>query len=277
MSELPSGPADTYALGRSDAETRRLILQHQLYGPFTRQFLTAAGITAGMRVLDVGSGAGDVALLLAELVGPQGRVIGVDSNAEILEVARARVRSAGWATVAFRTGDVLELELEEAVDAVVGRWVLQYSPDPTALLRRAQGWLRPGGIVAFQEIDLSVPPRTYPSGPLHDQVVRWTTPPPGAPGPDPQMGLKLFTTFLKAGLPAPQLRRDAPLGGGSSWPGYAYVAETVRSLLPFLERLGAVRPDEVDIDTLEARLRTEVIDRNGIQLLPAIVGACTHT
>lgn len=277
MTEPPSDHADTYALGRSDAETRRLILQHQLYGPFTRQFLTAAGITAGMRVLDVGSGAGDVALLLAELVGPQGQVIGVDTNAEILEVARARAQAAGWPTVAFQSGDALELELEEAVDAVVGRWVLQYAPDPAALLRRARDWLRPGGIVAFQEIDLSIPPRAYPTGPLHDQVVRWTTPPPGAPGPDPVMGLKLFTTFLQAGLPAPQLRRDAPLGGGPGWPGYAYVAETVRSLLPFLQRLGAARPEEVDIDTLETRLRTEVTNHEGIQLLPAIVGAWSRT
>jgi hypothetical protein len=91
------------------------------------------------------------------------------------------------------------------------------------------------------------------------------------------MGLKLFTTFLEADLPAPQLRRDVPLGGGPNWPGYAYVAETVRSLLPFLQRLGAVRPEDVDIDTLEARLRAEVIDQDGIQLLPAIVGAWSRT
>ena len=96
MSELPSDASDGYVLGRSDAETRRLIVQHQLYGPFTRQFLTAAGITAGMKVLDVGSGAGDVALLLAELVGPQGRVVGVDTNAEILDTAASRVQAAGW-------------------------------------------------------------------------------------------------------------------------------------------------------------------------------------
>jgi hypothetical protein len=67
------------------------------------------------------------------------------------------------------------------------------------------------------------------------------------------MGLKLFTTYLAAGLPAPQLRRDAPMGGGPGWPGYAYVAATVRSLLPFMERAGLVRADEVDVDTLEER------------------------
>jgi SAM-dependent methyltransferase len=228
-------------------------------------------------VLDVGSGAGDVALLVAQLVGPQGEVVGVDMNPEILEVARARVRAAGWANVAFQAGDVMGLALEGHFDAVVGRWVLQYTPDPVALLRRARNWLRPGGIVAFQEIDLSSPPRAYPTGPLHEQVVRWTTPPPGSPGPDPQMGLKLFTTFLQAGLPAPQLRRDVPVGGGPGWLGFAYVADTVRSLLPFLERVGAVRPDEVDIDTLEERLRAEVAGQDGIQLLPAIVGAWART
>ncbi len=142
MSELPSDAVDDYALGRSEAETRRLIVQHQLYGPFTRQFLAGAGVTAGMKVLDVGSGAGDVALLVAQLVGPQGEVVGVDMNPGILEVARARVRAAGWANVAFQAGDVMGLELEGTFDAVVGRWVLQYAPDPVALLRRAAGWLR---------------------------------------------------------------------------------------------------------------------------------------
>lgn len=277
MHQLPSDPPDSYALGRSDAETRRLIRQHQLYGPFTRQFLTAAGITAGMKVLDVGSGAGDVTLLLADLVGPQGQVIGVDTNAEILQVARSRVQAVGWATVTFQPGDIMELDLDRDFDAVAGRWILQYTPDPVALLRRARTWLRPGGIVAFQEIDLSSPPRAYPTGPVHEQVLRWTTPPPGAPGPDPQMGLKLFTTFLQAGLPAPQLRHDVPVGGGPGWPGFAYVADTVRSLLPFLERVGTVRPDEVEVDTLEERLRAEVASQDGIQLLPAIVGAWART
>jgi SAM-dependent methyltransferase len=277
MNQLPSDPADSYALGRSDAETRRLILQQQLYGPFTRQFLTAAGITAGMKVLDVGSGAGDVTLVLADLVGPRGQVIGVDVNGEILQVARSRVQAVGWGTVTFHAGDILDLDLDRAFDVVAGRWILQYTPDPVALLRRVRNGLRPGGIVAFQEIDLSSPPRGYPTGPLHEQVVRWTTPPPGSPGPDPQMGLKLFKTFLQAGLPAPQLRRDVPVGGGPGWPGFAYVADTVRSLLPFLERVGAVRPDEVDIDTLEERLRAEVASQDGIQLLPAIVGAWART
>jgi SAM-dependent methyltransferase len=120
MSELPPGPPDGYVLGRSDAETRRLIAQHQLYGPFTRQFLVAAGITAGMRVLDT---------------------------------AAARVQAAGWSTVVLRGGDVLRLDLE-GFDAVVGRWVLQYTPDPAGLLRRARDGLGPGGVVGQDGVQL---------------------------------------------------------------------------------------------------------------------------
>jgi ubiquinone/menaquinone biosynthesis C-methylase UbiE len=264
---------DNYALGRSAAETQRLILQNQIYGPFSRQFLSAAGITAGMKVLDFGSGAGDVALLLADLVGPEGRIVGIDSNVEILDTARARVQAAGWKNVEFRHGDIQNLDVDHDFDAVVGRWVLMYVPDPVALLRKLPAYLRPGGIVAFQESDLSTPPRTYPSMPLHEDVRRWTTPPPGAPGPDLEMGPKLYATFLNAGLPAPHLRLDTPIGGGRSWPGYAYIANTVRSLLPFMTKVGAATADEVDIDTLEDRLRAEVLGHDGIQILAAVVGA----
>ena len=272
-----SDGSDGYALGRSEAETERLIVQHQLFGQLTRQFFVAAGLTKGMQVLDLGSGAGDVALTLAELVGPQGSVIGVDTNADILDTARRRVEATGWSNVEFRHGDIHDLDVGNQFDAVVGRWVLMYVPDPAKLLSIVAGRLRPGGIVAFQESDLRNPLRPYPPVPLHEQVARWTTPPAGAPGPDVEMGPKLFQTYLAAGLPAPQLRVDAAIGGGPDWPGYRYLAGTVRSLLPFLEQIGAVTATEVDIDTLEARLRDEVVAVNGIQILPLLFGAWTRT
>ena len=69
-------------MGRSREETDRLIRQSQLYDDLTRRFLKKAGLGNGMRVLDIGSGAGDVALTAAELVGPEGQVVGVDVNAK---------------------------------------------------------------------------------------------------------------------------------------------------------------------------------------------------
>jgi SAM-dependent methyltransferase len=266
-------PSDSYALGRSTAETRRLIRQSQIYGPITRQFLVSAGIGTGMKVLDVGSGAGDVALLVADLVGPRGSVVGVEMNPAILETARTRVDAVGWTNVAFLDGDVTSIALDDDFDAVVGRWILMYLPDPVAVIRGLVGRVRPGGVIAFQENDFTYPPTTFPPAPLHQQVMRWTTPPPGGGGPDQQMGSKLYQTYLDAGLPAPKLRLDAPVGGGEDWPGYAYVADTVRSLLPMMERMGLVSAEDVDVETLADRLRAEALEQRGVQMLPIVMGA----
>jgi ubiquinone/menaquinone biosynthesis C-methylase UbiE len=266
-------PSDSYALGRTMAETRRLMRQAQIYGPITRQFLVSAGIGTGMKVLDVGSGAGDVALLLADLVGPRGNVVGVEMNADILETARARVNAVGWTNVTFLDGDVTSIVLDDDFDAVVGRWILMYLPDPVPVLRGLAERVRPGGTIAFQENDFTYPPTTFPPAPLHQQIMRWTTPPSGSGGPDQQMGSRLYQTYLDAGLPAPQLRLDAPVGGGENWPGYAYVADTIRSLLPMLEQMGHISAEDVDIETLANRLRAEVVDQRGVQMLPIVMGA----
>src|SRR5918911_250078 len=170
MSEID--PSDTYALGRSAAETQRLIRQAQIYGPHTRQFFATAGITAGMKVLDVGSGAGDVALLLADLVGPRGAVIGVETNPTILDTARARVRAVGWTNVTFLEGDVHSIDLDDDFDAVVGRWVLMYLPDGAAVPNHLPRRWRPGGFVALKENDFPYPPMSFPPAPLHQQVMR---------------------------------------------------------------------------------------------------------
>ena len=267
--------ADTYALGRSEAETRRLILQHQIYGPLTRRLFEAAGIGAGMRVLDVGSGAGDVALLLADLVGPRGRVVGIDLNAAILETARARVQAAGWRNVTFHAGDVREAPLEAEFDAIVGRWILMHVPDPVQVLGFLATRLRPGGVIALQESDFGYPPATFPPSELWEQVRRWGVPPDGAApgGPNIRMGMKLFQAYLDAGLPAPELRLEAPIGGGPDWPGYEYVAETMRSLLPRLQRLDGLDPAEVGIDTLADRLRRDALAGGRVQVLPVVIGA----
>ena len=81
-----------YTMGRSAEETERLIEQSQLYDDVTRRFFLRSGIAKGMKVLDVGSGAGDVALTVAEFVGPEGKVVGVDVNPDVLKTAQERGR-----------------------------------------------------------------------------------------------------------------------------------------------------------------------------------------
>src|SRR3954447_11004730 len=102
-------PEPLYALGHSQAEIDRLLAQARMFQPFTRQFLIEAGIAPGMRVLDVGTGAGDVAFLAASMVGATGAVVAVDRSATALALAEARARSMEFRNVSFRAGDPAEL------------------------------------------------------------------------------------------------------------------------------------------------------------------------
>ena len=94
----------SYVFGHSDEEIQRLVRLSRLYNPCTRRFLDQAGISAGMKVLDVGSGPGEVAQLLAERVGPGGAVVGVELDPATLDIARARARVAGYENVSFVKG-----------------------------------------------------------------------------------------------------------------------------------------------------------------------------
>src|SRR5690242_9611805 len=122
-------------------------------GPVTRRIFSVAGIAPGMRVLDVGSGNGEVAFLAAALVGHDGLVIGTDRVPGPIAAARARAQARSLRNVDFRVGDPGEMTFERPFDAVVGRYVLQFNPDPAAMLRKLAGHLRPGGVVAFHELD----------------------------------------------------------------------------------------------------------------------------
>src|SRR5262249_3929812 len=140
-------PEATYSLGQSDQETQRLMAQARLLNLPLRRLLEDAGISPGMRVLDVGSGAGDVSLAGADLVGPNGAVVGVDVNPAILETARRRAQDAGLGNSVFVVGDIQQqLPLEGEFDALVGRLVLTHLADPAAVLRKLLRHLRSGGI-----------------------------------------------------------------------------------------------------------------------------------
>src|SRR3984957_20759486 len=135
---------DAYVLGHSEAELKRLATQARLIDPITRRFLVSAGIREGMRVLDVGSGVGDVAILLAGLVGQSGEVVGTDLAQPAIDAALRRVRASSLANVMFRHGDPATMIFDKPFDAVLGRSVLQFIPDPSATIARLSSHLRPG-------------------------------------------------------------------------------------------------------------------------------------
>jgi ubiquinone/menaquinone biosynthesis C-methylase UbiE len=94
-----------YALGYTNAENDRLIRQAARIAPITERLFREAGIGPGQRVLDLGSGMGDVAILAARIVGPSGEVVGFERDASSIARARARVAQVGLRNVSFTQTD----------------------------------------------------------------------------------------------------------------------------------------------------------------------------
>ncbi len=266
-----------YPLAQAPADIQRLIARVSRRNPGTREVLRRAGLAPGVRVLDAGSGAGDVAMMAAELVGPTGSVLGVDRDAASLEVARARARAAGLERVEFRAGDVQDaatLESTGSFDAVVGRLVLMYTREPAATLRGLAGLARPGAVVAFEEIDFAVVGSVmHPPGPLFRRTNEWIREAFGRIGAHPAMGFELHATFLAAGLPSPMLRLDALIGAGPESDLYETVAGVIASLLPKLVELGIATTEEAAVETLSARLRDEAVALGATLAAPLLIGA----
>ena len=264
----------TYTLGRTSHETTRLIEQSRIYGESTTRLCKRAGIAEGMRVLEIGSGAGDVALTLAELVGPSGQVIGVDVNATILDTARQRVTDAGVRNAEFVVGDARTLDFSDKFDAIVGRFVLMYMADPREAFTKLRTHLKPGGIAAFQEPEYTLyPSLLHPETPLMNQFIEWILDVFEYSGSHLDMGIGLYRAFVDAGLPPPAMHLESPIGAAGAWAGYQYMATIFQSLLPLLEKYGLATAEQVDVDTLATRLRQEVLASKRPFFLPLHVTA----
>ena len=270
--ETPAGQQPFYALGHSEQELQRLSRQGQLLGPFTRQLFKEAGISRGMRVLDVGCGSGDVAFLAADLVGLSGEVVGVDRERTAVDWANARAHRRGTRNLNFIEGDPAEMEVDQQFDAIVGRLVLMYYPDPVDTIRKLMRHVRPEGLIVFQELDLENA-RSLPVAPLFERSVGWIKQTLSATGARIQLGLELYPVCLAAGLPGPSMRVDALIGGGPQCPAYELVAEVVQSLLPVMEKLKIATAAEVGISTLVQRMRDEVVTLRGVVRSAGFIGA----
>jgi SAM-dependent methyltransferase len=230
-----------------------------------------------MRVLDVGCGPGDVSVPLAERVGRDGEVVGVDTNDRVLQLARARASASGATQVRFVHTDLRELPVDTLFDAVVGRFVLMYLADPADVVRRVAQYVRPGGVVAFQEFQFEFTPLASAPVPLFDQFRSWGLAVFRRAGIDTGMGLRLWQVFLDAELPAPTLHLDGYLARPGDELAARVVANSLRSALPLVEQFGIATAAEVDIDTFAQRYLADLATSGAVHMLPPTVRAWART
>ena len=266
-----SSSTPPYALGSTDAEHERLIRQAARLAPCTERLFREAGIGPGQRVLDLGSGVGDVAMLAARLVGPSGEVVGIERDAHSIARARARVAEAGLHNVSFTQSDASQVDGDQPFDAAVGRFILQFLPEPVAVLRSVSRLVRPGGVLAFHE------PSYAPFLSLSSHLPLWFASVSLAReafegcGANTEIGVALHRIFQDAGLPAPSMRLEMLLGCDPDFTRWIY--DVLCSLRPKIVQLNLSMKALGDFETLPGRLQAEVAASNTVVPWIALVGA----
>lgn len=249
-----------YALGNTDSEHDRLARQAAKFDPITERLFRDAGIGPGQRVVELGSGAGDVAMLVARIVGPSGEVVGLELSADSVRYATERVAKAGLNNVRFTQTDIGQITDDRKYDAAVGRFILQHVPDPAAVVRSLTRLVRPGGAIAFQEAYLSLVLSIAAPSPLNfaaRSLVRGTIRQSGA---NSDIGISLRSVFAAAGLPAPSMHLEMPLSDedGNS----RQLVDLLQSLRPRIDASDSRLAMLGDLETLAQRLADEIAISN---------------
>lgn len=260
-----------YALGYTSSEQDRLIRQAARINPIVERLFREGGIGPGQRVLDLGSGVGDVSMVLARLVGPTGEVVGFERDGSSIAVAQRRVAEAGFRNVSFIQTDASQIDAEKPFDAAVGRFILMFLPDPKAVLKNLARLVRPGGVLAFQEPSW-LPFVAFASPlPLWSSVVSSVAETFRRSGVNLEMGPELYGLFQEIGLPAPEVFLEMPVGSDADFT--RVIPEVLDSLRPLAVRHAVELEGLGDPATLAGRVQAEIEAAQALVSWMALVGA----
>ncbi|MBW8837703.1 MAG: methyltransferase domain-containing protein [Burkholderia sp.] len=252
---------------QGDDEGRRLMRQAAYLAPHTLRALRAAGIGPGSRVLDLGCGMGDVALLSAELGAT---VVSIERDPAVAAAARERLGTR----VEVVVGDIADANVAGPFDAITGRLIMMYVRDPAAVLRDLVARvLRPGGAVAIVEYDFRST-LMLPGASLLRETIATVCKIIAAAGFHGDLGLRLPDVFVAAGLPLPQLEAHLWTSVGDDLAPEMATA-VLRNTLPLGEKLGITKASDFDLATLPARMRADRAD--GIGVGPLVVSAVARS
>ncbi|HKE96438.1 MAG TPA: class I SAM-dependent methyltransferase [Povalibacter sp.] len=195
---------DQYILGHTQGEYERLIRQAEVWERATRQALRQVGLGAGDRALDVGCGPCDAMRLMAECVGPEGQVTGIDINGELGRHAIDRLNQTGPAIHNFVHGDISQMTRIEGgpFDLVFARLLLFHLRDPVATLRLLWRSVRMGGVLMIMDYDTTVM-RSEPQIPAVERAMRLCNDTFRRNGRDIEVGVRMPGMFMEAGVGVP--------------------------------------------------------------------------
>jgi SAM-dependent methyltransferase len=165
MSETIGERLGRYVLDSSDEDLQRLLKLAVVAAEPARAAFRDVGIQPGWRVIDCGCGPLGALAVMAEMVGPEGHVVGIDFSEPAVERARSIVSTLGLSNVEVRVGDIHDIDVQAlggAFDLAYTRLFLMHQHDPARTLRRIGALLRPGGWLVAHEALRSPPPRSSP-------------------------------------------------------------------------------------------------------------------
>src|SRR5215471_14097471 len=188
-----------YVIQGGKAGKERLNLLAQLMLPTTSDLFSRVGVNGGMKCLDVGCGGGHVTLLLADMVGAEGHVVGTDMDADVLALAQEDATAAGANHVEFRQVDAATDPEEAAYDLVYARFLLTHLKDPEQCLTTMVKACKPEGLIVVEDIDFTGS-FCHPPNPAYERYTSLYQQVVHRRGGDPNIGPKLPGMLRGAGL-----------------------------------------------------------------------------
>ena len=244
MKSPQTSSAEEYILATGDAAAVRLRLLDEIFGPGTREFLTAIGLRPGWRVADIGCGIGLVALWIAEQVGGNGCVSAVDASSEQLRVAERNAAAAGLRNISFHQASAYATGLPRAsFDLICSRFLMCHLQRPLEALKEMGTLLKKGGVLTCEDCNDSTIV-TDPPTRAYTRLVEISRAVDAKRQIDSEIGLKLHRLFREAGFRSPNisLRQLAIMRG----PTKQFWALTLREAAPAIIETGVATAEELD-------------------------------
>lgn len=260
-------PGPSYAIEGGELGKRRLDLVAEVMRPSTLRLFRKVGLGPGQRCLDAGCGGGHVTRELARIVGPTGKVVGIDFDPKIVELARAGAADDGYDNVELLVADARTVD-GGPFDLVYGRFLLSHLSRCEEVLARLSQLACPGGSVVIEDVDFSGS-FCHPANPAYDRYLQLYIEVVAQVGGDATLGRRLPRLLIEAGLE--DVTWNIFQLVHSAGPYKELENLTLERIRPALVRQGLASSEEVDEILLS--MRRFAADPSTLVSLPRIVQA----